>query len=579
MESNLKEKILGNKALLYSTLLLPAFLLYFKSLFFQFTSLDEQWMIVSNSEFLKSSESLKQAFTTPLAGLYYRPFLLLTILFDFKIGGLEPFFFHFSNLIFHLLSILILYKTLLTFKTEKITALLLTVLFSIHPIHLHAVAWVPGRNDTLLFIFSMSSLLFLKNFLDHRKPLYLILHFISFLLALSTKETAMLLPILYFLVYFLYSTEFKFSIKLSFLWILMSSAWYLLRWKIVDHPLSTGENIFQSIFLTLQGLSLYLGKIFFASPLSVFPSIKNSSLIPGTIAVLLITVLFLFPGVKNKKNAFLGLFIFILLMSLPVWFSAVHTSKEQYEHRAYLPMAGLLLFVAQLNINFNSKLSTFIFSSLILICFIISFIRMEVYRNKKNFIETAVKESPDHYFFQMQMGEMLAAQGNYEKAIEYYSKALEIRSNKYEIYNNRGIALYNLGKYPKALFDFNTAIQRSDFNPAYYLNRCNTYVALNNNNEALNDLLVLLDCCADAVPQDLTKNVIDTWLEKEGVKLDSVQNKIAENASQYFKRGQLLIGIGNSKKGLQDLKTAAELAPDSVWYLKYFLKKQTEFAF
>ena len=202
---------------------------------------------------------------------------------------------------------------------------------------------------------------------------------------------------------------------------------------------------------------------------------------------------------------------------------------------------------------------------------------MEVYRNKNAFLQTAVKESPDHYFFQMQMAEMLSTQGNYSLAIDYYTRSISIRSNKYEVYNNRGIAFYNLGKFQEAIRDFNTVIDKSVFNPAYYLNRCNTYASMEKNNEALNDLLVLLDCCANDVPQDLTKNVIDKWLLKEGSKLDSVQNRIPGNVALYFKRGQILIGIGNTKKGLEDLKSAAELAPDSTRFLKYFLKKQTEF--
>lgn len=561
------------------SLFLPSLLLYFKSLFFQFTSLDEQWMIVSNAEFLSSNESLKQAFTTPLAGLYYRPFLLLTIILDFKLGGLDPFLFHLSNLLFHLLSVYLLFRFLISFGTERITALMFCILFSVHPIHLHAVAWIPGRNDTLLFIFSLTSFILLKSYLEERKPIQIILHFIAFLLALCTKETAMMLPVIYLLIYFLYHKNAKFSVILSLLWISLSVSWYILRSMIVDHATPSGENLFQSVYLTVQGLLLYLGKICFATSLSVFPTIKNSSLLPGTIAFLLLILLYITIKVKNKKVAITGLVLFLVLMSLPVWFNSVHTSKEQYEHRAYLPMVGILLFLSQLKFNYRSNISLFLLTGLFIFLSIGTFSRMEVYRNKSTFLHTAVKESPDHYFFQMQMAEMLSAQGNFSLAIDYYTKAISIRSNKYEIYNNRGIAYYNLGKYEKAILDFNVAISKSEFNPAYYLNRCNAFASMENNTEALNDLLVLLNCCAQDVPQDLTKNVIDKWLLKDGAKLDSIQNRIPANAPLYFKRGQILIGIGNSKKGLEDLKSAAELAPDSARYLRYFLKKQTEFAF
>ena len=78
---------------------------------------------------------------------------------------------------------------------------LFALLFTCHPVLVSAVVWLPGRTDTLLGLFTIISFLTLIKFIDTKSPLNFIIHGIAFILALLTKETAIVLPIVFFYLF------------------------------------------------------------------------------------------------------------------------------------------------------------------------------------------------------------------------------------------------------------------------------------------------------------------------------------------------------------------------------------------
>jgi len=79
-------------------------------------------------------------------------------------------------------------------KIPKNKAFFLSLFFALHPVLTQAVAWVPGRNDSLATIFIFSALIFFQRFLSKEKLMDLIFLSLFFLLALFTKESSILLP-------------------------------------------------------------------------------------------------------------------------------------------------------------------------------------------------------------------------------------------------------------------------------------------------------------------------------------------------------------------------------------------------
>lgn len=573
----LSDNFFENKFKVSIALLTVPVLLLFRTIYFDYTTMDEQWMIIKNASFLESIESLKMAFTTPLAGLYYRPMLLITIILDFQIGKLSPYIYHLTNLLWHLLSILLLYRTLNIFGAEKRIAFVLSVLFSIHPIVLHAVAWIPGRNDLILSVFILLSLINLKKYIDDKKNKYKILHVLFFILAMATKESAIVLPLVYAAIWITYSKE-KIRAIYSYLgtWLLIAFAWYFLRKSIVDVTPPVSHNFLNNVLNFINGILIYIGKIFIPIQLSVFPTIANSSVLSGFIAIIIISILIFKIGFHDKKIAALGLFIFFILLSIPVWYGATNSTHEHYEHRTYAPIIGLLLFLSQIKFDLNSKMFAYISGIILLLFSFKTYSRMDAYKDQPTFLSYAVRESPDYYLFQMQMGEMHYGNKNLARAVSYFNRAIELRPDKKEIYNNRGGAYLLMGKYKEAINDFTQAMDSNKVECTYYINRCAAYNKVGDINKAMKDLVILLKYCPNDVSPEFRNEISGKYYSSESMRLSLELAEEPNNAELYFKRSQLFLGFGQIEAGMADLKKACELQPDNQTYLNLYLKKSGE---
>ncbi len=160
--------------------------------------LDDTDIIQSKLPYLGDITNLWDIFTTPLykdlVTSLYRPLLYMTFMIDTILGNQSPSTFHISNILFHLIAILLVFRLFLYFTATQKTALLLTAIFALHPIHVHAVAWISGRNDILLAINLLLIIIAYLTALNSSKQRYLYLHFFFFFPHSLSKKLLLLSP-------------------------------------------------------------------------------------------------------------------------------------------------------------------------------------------------------------------------------------------------------------------------------------------------------------------------------------------------------------------------------------------------
>ena len=184
------------------TLTVIIFLLYGKSVFFSFTEHDDTLLISNNFEYISQITNIPKHFITSCYynhdNIYYRPILSLSFAAESILFGLNTKIYHTTNII---LFILALYTMFLVFIKLKFNINLLKFIFlilAVHPIFVSTVCWIPARNDTLLVIFLMLSLINLFNYIKTNSNKTLSLYFLCFTIALFTKETTLFFIPLYF---------------------------------------------------------------------------------------------------------------------------------------------------------------------------------------------------------------------------------------------------------------------------------------------------------------------------------------------------------------------------------------------
>ena len=145
------------------------------------------------------NEPLMNGTTLTKLSLFYRPVATFSYSLDYSIWGLNPFGYHLTDLILHILVALAVYLLLLRLTEGKRAAAWLgAVLFTTHPILVESVPAIPRRHDGIAVLFLLLSLLL---FMKHRSSprrgsIYLLISLFCYLLALGAKEIAVIFPAL-----------------------------------------------------------------------------------------------------------------------------------------------------------------------------------------------------------------------------------------------------------------------------------------------------------------------------------------------------------------------------------------------
>jgi 4-amino-4-deoxy-L-arabinose transferase-like glycosyltransferase len=189
------------KSLIIITLV--TLLFYVPSLGNDFQAHDDTLLITENPTAQGLSiKNIRAAFSTFDPELYI-PMTLITHQIEYSLFGLNPFFFHFTNLLLHIGSSILV--TLIAYRLSKdrsrypeIFAIGTGVLFALHPLNTEAVAWAAARKDILSGFFFFASLwAYLK--VDSHKKWY-VLSILLFALGLLSKISIVVLPVALLLI-------------------------------------------------------------------------------------------------------------------------------------------------------------------------------------------------------------------------------------------------------------------------------------------------------------------------------------------------------------------------------------------
>ena len=187
---------------LLANIIVMTFFSYFRVLSYDFSYVDDEQLILERLEWLSHPDNIPDLFAQEFlpkkdihldGSGYYRPLVNLTFAMDSWVYGINAGGYHASNLIFHLLSICILFLFLRSVRLKDRENLLSCLIFSIHPAATHAIAWIPGRTDLLLTLFTLISFLFFSLWYQNRENKKLLIPMVFSLLgAMLCKENGVM---------------------------------------------------------------------------------------------------------------------------------------------------------------------------------------------------------------------------------------------------------------------------------------------------------------------------------------------------------------------------------------------------
>ena len=451
-------------------LILFTFLLYSRIMGYEYVKMDDTDLIVENEPFLIHSHNLGQAFKQSCfeipahltdAKSYYRPLLIVSFMIDAHIhGARSSATFHFMNILYHILVVLLLFSLLKKLYAPPLLAFVLSFLFAIHPVNVHAIAWVPGRNDPLLAIFTLMSFHGLINYNKDGKQKNLVLHLLGFVMALFSKESGIILLPLYFLFMWLWEKDILFFKRKPFipvLYLVITVLWFIIRRSALGgHEEFGGQNPVVNTFIkNLPYLFLYIGKILLPFNLNVMPGVNTEAVVLGLIS--LAGLAFLIYSINDrKKGVFCILWYFLFLGP-----TLIVPDLPAYEHRDYLPLIGLLIGISQSRFFNGFSLKTGTLTYIIVITgavfVIITTVRLPVFANRFDFWTDATDGTPFAPSGYVNVGQLYQEDYDHnhnpkelELAGKWNKEALDMDSTTLLGNNNYGAYLYLTGHQDEA---------------------------------------------------------------------------------------------------------------------------------
>ena len=415
----------------YLWIILIGTLLYGQTLFFGLTFLDDQNYILEQYRYNRNFSNIPEVFRWT-SFVYYRPLFKLSFFVDAFLAGRTLFIYHLSNLIYHLLACCSLYAFLKKLRYSKEASFLMTLLFTVHPVLTQAVAWIPGRSDSILTIFILQSFIALVNYVDTRKWKYYLGHICFLILALLMKETAFVFPLICLLYFWLVDKRKqalpqRIYVLSGFLFLGIWLAFRVSQFKpFLEQVIYYAKTI---LLPNLSGIIVYFGKANLPFNLSVLPILEDSTLAYGIISIVLFGAMLFKSKHKRWKIVLFGSIWFILFL-LP----SLLVGHIQYENRIYLSLIGWVIVILEIDwvkqIDLDRKKPLLVFTSIFCLFFVISFLYSFQFKDRMNFWRGAVNTSPHSPLAHRNLGAMYYLDGLLNLAEKECRKALELNPNE-----------------------------------------------------------------------------------------------------------------------------------------------------
>lgn len=474
-----------------STLVTTGFLLYFKTLFFGWTYLDDNVLVINNARFLSSLSNVFQAFRqevfhiTHCSAAYYRPILTVSFILDAQIGGQNPFIYHLTNVVIHLAASCLVFLFLNKLGYKKPPAFFFSLVFTVHPVLTQAVAWIPGRNDSLMAVFGLSAFIFFLDFLKTGRTGYCIAHLFFLGLALFTKESAVVLPamcVLYYAVSRRLPEERRSGARDSGRkalrpsgqwliggWLAVCALWFFLRLAAFMDPIAmTGLDMAKSMAQNAPAIIQFIGKIIFPFNLSVLPLMRDTAFGYGIAALALTGAALFFSKSRRPGLVIFGAAWFALFL-LPSFIRPNPSIAADFiEHRAYMPLAGFFVILLETDaakkMDFESRRGRFAAIAITVLFAAITFFHCDNFKDRLSFWKNAARKSPHSPLAHRNLGAMYYLDGMPDEAAAEYKKSLELNPSEPMAHNNLGLIYAGRGDLQKAKEEYEKELA---INPLY----------------------------------------------------------------------------------------------------------------
>jgi tetratricopeptide (TPR) repeat protein len=422
---------------------------------------------------------------------YWRPLVLTVFALEWNTFLMWTGGYHMVNIALHAINALLVFFLFRALFNRFFIAFLTALVFGIHPLNTEAITYISGIADPLCAMFVLLGTIAYvkagKETRHQRKRLLLFSVFLSFILALMSRESAIMMPGLLFLVdIFNKRSEIKKwrDIKIPFKtvtpFLLFDGFYIILRLTILDFTKWYFDSSFthplhERLFTFFHSFLIYLKLMFVPLHLHmewIFPVDKTlfSAPILAGGALLALFVYLIFKTFKTIPEVSFGLMWFLIALS-PSMNILMPAAAPVAEHWLYVSLSGFFFALFVLVEKISSKWKYQWIILIFLMAWILWIGNLTILRNRdwSNEIvlfESTLKESPNSARAHINLGLAYGNAKEYNKSLFHLGRAMELEPKNPLSYYLRALIYERMGKHKESMRDHEYSVSL-DVNNTY----------------------------------------------------------------------------------------------------------------
>lgn len=442
-------------------------IVFWQAFGFGFVSIDDPSYVINNERVHASltPESLRWALRAT-DNATWQPLVWISYMLDWRLYGLNPSGYHLTNLLLHLLNVLLLFALLRRMTLSTWKSALVAALFAIHPLHVESVVWITERKDVLSAFFWMLALLAYVRYAEKPTLPKYVLIIIAFVLGLMAKPMLVTLPFVLLLLDYWPLGRFAKLGAARLAWekvplFLIAAGSVIMSYRVHEtsgalgtltaYP--TGARIANALVAHVS----YILKMLWPAKLAVFyPHPGNTLPIWQTAVSGLVLVVVSVLAIRSRRACFaMGWFWYVgtLIPTIGLIQTGSHAMADRF---TYIPLIGLFIAIIWSIPRKALNVSAAIVITILAAC---SWRQVGYWQDSRTLFEHALDVTRNNYVAEYSLGVEDQKEGNLDDAVAHFSAALEIEPDYDKARYNLGIALDQQGRLDDAITQFKETIR------------------------------------------------------------------------------------------------------------------------
>lgn len=399
-----------------------------------------------------------------------RPVRKISLIIDRVLFDDNVIFYRLHNTLLFILCLIFTGMLIYHITDSLLFALMGIIIFAFHPIHASTMLIVTHRKEMYLYIFSLITII------SHMKGRN-VLAVLSFILAILSKETAIVIPFILLTHDYIFHRNIKkyyFAVYAALLaggiGMMMAGrgGFYLPGTSGSMDEFLTFNRLFRDIpyiniiFIQPYLFIMYILKMIIPINLSVdyyVPIEKGFTLLTGIMAVLSAVYLYIMYILRKNRIVLFAMLSFIIAyIPLSNIIPVLNLLSDRY---MFFPSLFFVLALYPIYRRIKVKYA-FIILPIIYLVLLINYI--PVFASEFALWEYTVSKNPRSVVGNNNLGLEYYKKGSYRDALKYYNRALEYDSLYVNAYINRGTLYASSNELDIAKCDFMMAVELEPFN-------------------------------------------------------------------------------------------------------------------